>query len=80
MNVESKEYCMMISSHDIPHTVLQACAVACGIVLANYYPSELMPVAIKDNDSFLGRSWSVAHRVNLWQTKGRLSDNARTKK
>jgi hypothetical protein len=54
MNVESKEYCMMISSHDIPHNVLQACAVACGIVLANYYPSELMPVAIKDNDSFLG--------------------------
>lgn len=79
MKVESKEYCMMISSHDIPHSVLQACAVACGIVLANYYPSELMPVAIKDNDSFLGRSWSVAHRVNLWQTKGRLSDDAHTK-
>lgn len=79
MRIENKEYCLMISSHDIPHSVLQACAVACGIVLANYYPSELMPVAIKDNDSFLGRSWSVAHRVNLWQTKGRLSDNAHTK-
>ena len=76
MNVENKEFCLMISSHDVPHKVLQACAVACGIVLANYYPSELMPVAIKDNDSFLGRSWSVAHRVNLWRTKSNKTDNA----
>ena len=53
MRVESKEYCLMISSRDVPHNVLQACAVACGIVMANYYPSELMPVAIKDNDNIL---------------------------
>lgn len=78
MRVETKEYCLMISSRDVPHNVLQACAVACGIVMANYYPSELMPVAIKDNDNILGRSWSVAHRVNLWRAKGSLLDNAHT--
>lgn len=78
MRIESKEYCLMISSHDVPHNVLQACAVACGIVMANYYPSELMPVAIRDNDSFLGRSWSVAHRVHDWSSLSNKLDNERT--
>lgn len=78
MRVESKEYCLLISSHDVPHKVLQACAVACGIVMANYYPSELMPVAIKDEDNILGRSWSVAHRVNNWRALSDKLDNARS--
>lgn len=76
-HIKTKHYSLMISSFNLPHKVLQACAVACGVVLANYYPSELMPLAVKDNDSIFGRSWSVTHRVHDWEALSVLSDNAR---
>ena len=66
----------MISSFNLPHKVLQACAVACGVVLANYYPSELMPLAIKDDDTMFGRSWSVTHRVHGWKVLTDKTDSA----
>lgn len=75
-HIKSKQYSLMISSFNLPHKVLQACAVACGVVLANYYPSEIMPLAIKDNDTILGRSWSVTHRVHEWETLSNKTDNA----
>ena len=77
-HIKSKQYSLMISSFNLPHKVLQACAVACGVVLANYYPSEIMPLAIKDNDTILGRSWSVSHRVHDWGALSNKSDNAHT--
>lgn len=76
--VKTKSYSLTISSFNLPHKVLQACAVACGVVLANYYPSEIMPLAIKDNDTILGRSWSVSHRVHDWEALTNKSDNAHT--
>lgn len=75
--IKTKQYSLMISSFNLPHKVLQACAVACGVVLANYYPSEMMPLAIKDDDSIFGRSWSVTHKVHDWGALSVLSDNAR---
>ena len=74
--VKTKQYSLMISSFNLPHKVLQACAVACGVVLANYYPSEIMPLAIKDNDTIFGRSWSVTHRVHDWEALSNKTDNA----
>lgn len=68
----------MISSFNLPHKALQACAVACGVVLANYYPSELMPLAVKDDDTIFGRSWSVTHRVHDWKALTDKTDNAHT--
>lgn len=79
-HIKTKHYSLMISSFNLPHKVLQACAVACGVVLANYYPSEMMPLAIKDDDSIFGRSWSVTHKVHDWGTLSVLSDNARVEK
>ena len=76
-HIKTKHYSLMISSFNLPHKVLQACAVACGVVLANYYPSEMMPLAIKDDDSIFGRSWSVTHKVHDWGALSVLSDNAR---
>lgn len=78
--IKTKQYSLMISSFNLPHKVLQACAVACGVVLANYYPSEMMPLAIKDDDSIFGRSWSVTHKVHDWGALSVLSDNARVEK
>lgn len=75
-HITTKHYSMMISSFNLPHKVLQACAVACGVVLANYYPSELMPLAIKDDDTIFGRSWSVTHRVHDWEALSNKTDNA----
>lgn len=66
----------MISSFNLPHTVLQACAVACGVVLANYYPSNIMPLAVKDDDTIFGRSWSLTHRVQVWEALSDKTDNA----
>lgn len=77
--VKTKSYSLMISSFNLPHKVLQACAVACGVVLANYYPTEMMPLAIKDNDTIFGRSWSVTHRVHDWRALSDKSDNAPAK-
>lgn len=77
-HIKSKQYSLMISSFNLPHTVLQACAVACGVVLANYYPSSIMPLAVKDDDTIVGRSWSVTHRVQLWKALTDKSDNAHT--
>ena len=74
--IKTKHYSLMISSFNLPHTVLQACAVACGVVLANYYPSGLMPLAVKDEDTIFGRSWSVTHRVQVWKAKTDKTDNA----
>lgn len=74
--VKTKQYSLMISSFNLPHKVLQACAVACGVVLANYYPAEIMPLAIKDNDTIFGRSWSVTHRVHDWEALSNKTDNA----
>ena len=74
--VKTKQYSLMISSFNLPHKLLQACAVACGVVLANYYPSEIMPLAIKDNDTIFGRSWSVTHRVHDWEALSNKTDNA----
>lgn len=74
--VKTKQYSLMISSFNLPHKVLQACAVACGVVLANYYPTEIMPLAIKDNDTIFGRSWSVTHRVHDWEALSNKTDNA----
>ena len=76
-HIKTKHYSLMISSFNLPHKVLQACAVACGVVLANYYPSEMMPLAIKDDDSIFGRSWSVTHKVHDWGALSVLSDTAR---
>ena len=76
-HIKTKHYSLMISSFNLPHKVLQACAVACGVVLANYYPSEMMPLAIKDDDTIFGRSWSVTHSVHDWRALSVLSDNAR---
>lgn len=75
-HITTKHYSMMISSFNLPHKVLQACAVACGVVLANYYPSELMPLAVKDDDTIFGRSWSVTHRVHDWEALSNKTDNA----
>lgn len=75
-HIKTKQYSLMISSFNLPHTVLQACAVACGIVLANYYPSSIMPLALKDDDTIFGRSWSVTHRVQLWKALSDKTDNA----
>lgn len=75
-HIKSKQYSLMISSFNLPHNVLQACAVACGVVLANYYPSSIMPLAVKDDDTIFGRSWSVTHRVQLWKTLTDKTDNA----
>ena len=77
-HITTKHYSMMISSFNLPHKVLQACAVACGVVLANYYPSEIMPLAIKDNDTIFGRSWSVTQRVHDWKALTYKTDNAHT--
>lgn len=73
--VKTKQYSLMISSFNLPHKALQACAVACGVVLANYYPSGIMPLAVKDNDTILGRSWSVTHRVHEWEALSNKTDN-----
>jgi len=75
-HIKTKQYSLMISSFNLPHKVLQACAVACGVVLANYYPSELMPLAVKDDDTIFGRSWSVTHRVHDWEALSSKTDNA----
>lgn len=75
-HIKSKQYSLMISSFNLPHTVLQACAVACGVVLANYYPSNIMPLAVKDDDTIFGRSWSVTHRVQVWKALSDKADNA----
>lgn len=75
-HIKTKQYSLMISSFNLPHKVLQACAVACGVVLANYYPSELMPLAVKDDDTIFGRSWSVTHRVHDWEALSNKTDNA----
>lgn len=75
-HIKTNQYSMMISSFNLSHAVLQACAVACGVVLANYYPSELMPLAVKDNDTIFGRSWSVTHRVHDWEALTNKTDNA----
>ena len=75
-HIKSKQYSMMISSFNLPHTVLQACAVACGVVLANYYPSNIMPLAVKDDDTIFGRSWSVTHRVQVWKALSDKTDDA----
>lgn len=77
-HIKSKQYSLMISSFNLPHKVMQACAVACGVVLANYYPSNLMPLAVKDDDTIFGRSWSVTHRVQVWEALSNKSDNAHT--
>lgn len=74
--IKSKQYSLMISSFNLPHTVLQACAVACGVVLANYYPSNIMPLAVKDDDTIFGRSWSVTHRVQVWEALSNKTDKA----
>lgn len=76
-HIKSKQYSLMISSFNLPHNVLQACAVACGVVLANYYPSNIMPLAVKDDDTIFGRSWSVTHRVQLWKALTDKTDKAR---
>ena len=75
-HIKTKHYSLMISSFNLPHTVLQACAVACGVVLANYYPSNIMPLAVKDDDTIFGRSWSVAHRVQVWKALSDKTDTA----
>ncbi len=74
--IKTNQYSMMISSFNLPHKVLQACAVACGVVLANYYPSSIMPLAVKDDDTIFGRSWSVTHRVQVWEALSNKTDNA----
>ena len=73
--IKTNQYSLMISSFNLPHEVLQACAVACGVVLANYYPSELMPLAVKYDDTIFGRSWTVSHRVQDWEAKSNKTDN-----
>ena len=75
-HIKTKHYSLMISSFNLPHTVLQACAVACGVVLANYYPSNIMPLAVKDDDTIFGRSWSVTHRVQVWKALSDKTDTA----
>ena len=75
-HIKTKHYSLMISSFNLPHTVLQACAVACVVVLAKYYPSNIMPLAVKDDDTIFGRSWSVTHRVQVWKALSDKTDTA----
>lgn len=68
MTVESKYYKVLLSSSDLPVEVLRSCACAVGVVLANYYKSNITPMAVpvctEDDDDL--KFFEVSHAVPDW--------------
>ena len=68
MTVETKYYKVLLSSSDLPIEVLRACACAVGVVLANYYKSNITPMAVhvwsEDDDDL--KFFEVSHAVQDW--------------
>lgn len=77
MTVETKYYKVLLSSSDLPVNVLRSCACAVGVVLANYYKSNITPMAVpvsSDDDDGL-RFFEVSHAVQDW-SKARTKRSA----
>lgn len=68
MTVETKYYKVLLSSSDLPVDVLRSCACAVGVVLANYYKSNVTPMAVpvwSDADDDV-HFFEVSHAVQDW--------------
>ena len=68
MTVETKYYKVLLSSSDLPVDVLRSCACAVGVVLANYYKSNITPMAVlvwSDPDDDV-KFFEVSHAVQDW--------------
>ena len=68
MTIETKYYKVLLSSSDLPVDVLRSCACAVGVVLANYYKSNVTPLAAPvwsgaDDDL---KFFEVSHAVQDW--------------
>lgn len=78
MTVETKYYKVLLSSSDLPDDVLRSCACAVGVVLANYYKSNITPMAVPvwsdDGDDL--KFFEVSHAVQDW-SKARAMHGAR---
>ena len=85
MTIETKYYKVLLSSTDLPVDVLRSCACAVGVVLANYYKSNITPVAVPvwsdgcDDVKFFEVShavqdWSKAHALHGSRAKRVIED------
>lgn len=68
MTVETKYYKVLLSSSDLPANVLRSCACAVGVVLANYYKSNITPMAVPvlSDDCDDLKFFEVSHAVQDW--------------
>lgn len=81
MTIETEYYKVLLSSSDLPVDVLRSCACAVGVVLANYYKSNITPMAVPvwsdDGDDLY--FFEVSHAVQDW-SKARAKHGSRAKR